>query len=85
MNAEILISDPLGKSISMPVVEEGFEWRLERAGVPGILEFKVVNDGLIAIDEGFAVQLHVDGVSLCFRLCVQAAKDEGTDYHGYGL
>lgn len=66
MNAEILISDPLGKSISMPAVEEGIEWRLERAGVPGILEFKVVNDGLIAMDEGFAVQLHVDGIPVFF-------------------
>lgn len=77
MNAEILISDPLGKAVFMPAVEEGIEWRLERAGVPGVLEFKVVDAGAPAIDEGFAVQLHVDSTPVFFGFVFkrQMSKD----------
>ena len=35
MSMELLLSDPSGKKLFLPVVEEGIEWSTERTSTPG--------------------------------------------------
>ena len=61
MDIELLISDPSGNKLYIPVVEEGIEWSTERRSTPGKLTFKIINDGIIDFEEGSRVRLKVDG------------------------
>ena len=61
MDIELLISDPSGNKLYMPVVEEGIEWSTERRSTPGKLTFKIISDGIIDFEEGSRVRLKVDG------------------------
>ena len=61
-----------------PVVEGEIRWTTERKGAPGKLEFTLVDDGRVAIQEGDPVRLTVDGKALflgyVFRL--SGSKDK---------
>ena len=61
MDIELLISDPSGNKLYMPVVEEGVEWSTERRSTPGKLTFKIIRDGIIDFEEGSRVRLKIDG------------------------
>lgn len=49
-----------------PAVEEGIVWETTRKGVPGKLTFKVVNDDVLAFQEGNAVRLRKDGQNIFY-------------------
>lgn len=59
MRCEILIQN--GSTVYIPSAEDGIEWSLQRKGTPGKLVFKAVQDGILDIQEGNAVQLRIDG------------------------
>ena len=49
-----------------PAVEEGIVWETTRKGVPGKLTFKVVNDDVLAFQEGNPVRLRKDGQNIFY-------------------
>lgn len=65
MKVKLLIADSKGK-VYQPVVQEGIEWSTERAGTPGKLTFKVINDGKLKFSEGCPVRMTVDGDKVFF-------------------
>lgn len=58
MTAELLIQH--GGALYAPAVEEGIQWTTDRVGVPGSLNFALVQDGM-EVEEGDAVRLQMDG------------------------
>ncbi len=67
MNYELVISDNSGNARAfIPDVEEGLQWVTERRGVPGKLTFSVLGDKNLALEEGAAVRLSVDGDPVFF-------------------
>lgn len=76
MDVELLISDPSGEKIYMPVVQEGIEWTTERRSAPGKLTFSVVKDGKISFTEGAAVRLKVDGKKVFFGFVFTKKRDK---------
>ncbi len=67
MDYELVISDTSGNSRAfIPDVEESLQWVTERRGVPGKLTFSVLGDKNIALEEGAAVRLSVDGNAVFF-------------------
>ncbi len=72
---ELLISDPSGKQMYIPVVEEGVEWLTERSS-PGKLTFKIVKDSTINFEEGAAVRLKVNGKSVFFGFVFTKKRDK---------
>ncbi len=73
---ELLISDPSGKQMYIPVVEEGVEWNTERRSSPGKLTFKIVKDSIISFEEGAAVRLKVNGKSVFFGFVFTKKRDK---------
>lgn len=61
-----------------PVVLEGIEWTTTISYTAGKLVFKVINDDILDIQEGAAVQLQVDGdkIFLGYVFKQQRAKDQ---------
>ena len=84
MAIELLIGNETGTRAYLPAVEEGIEWTTERKGVPGKLTFKVLRDDNLDFAEGSAVRLKQDGDAIFFGF-VQAAENEGTDYHCHSI
>ena len=66
MSMELLLSDPSGKKLFLPVVEEGIEWSTERTSTPGKLTFKVVKDDIIDFQEGAAVRFKFNDKGIFF-------------------
>ncbi len=66
MDYELVISDNSGNRAFIPDVEEGLQWVTERRGVPGKLTFSVLADKNLALEEGAAVRLSVDGSAVFF-------------------
>lgn len=66
MNIELLVANESGSKTYQPVVEEGIEWTTQRAGTPGKLTFKVLNDDILDFTEGSTVRLKVDGVEVFY-------------------
>ena len=75
MEIELLILDRNGTEAYLPAVEENIEWSTERRGTPGKLTFRMINDGVIDIQEGAEVRLKVDEVPV-FRGFVFTKKRE---------
>lgn len=59
MEFELLVLN--GEEVSIPLVEDSVVWKTERKGAPGELEFSILDDGNIKIEEGNAVSFKVDG------------------------
>lgn len=76
MDIELLISDPSGNKLYMPVVEEGIEWSTERRSAPGKLTFKIINDGIIDFEEGSRVRLKVDGKEVFYGFVFTKRRDK---------
>ena len=76
MDIELLISDPSGNKLYMPVVEEGIEWSTERRSTPGKLTFKIINDGIIDFEEGSRVRLKVDGKEVFYGFVFTKRHDK---------
>lgn len=76
MDIELLISDPSGNKLYIPVVEEGIEWSTERRSTPGKLTFKIINDGIIDFEEGSRVRLKVDGKEVFYGFVFTKRHDK---------
>ena len=76
MDIELLISDPSGNKLYIPVVEEGIEWSTERRSTPGKLTFKIRNDGIIDFEEGSRVRLKVDGKEVFYGFVFTKRRDK---------
>lgn len=74
-NIELIIQN--GSNIYYPVVEEGITWETTRKGVPGILNFTVVKDGILNFQEGNAVRLKVDGNNVFYGFVFKKERDKG--------
>ena len=64
MTYEFIINH--GGKLQMPLVESGITWSTERKGRAGRLQFSVVNDGKIAIEEGDAVRFKANGSNVFY-------------------
>ncbi|SFA87425.1 hypothetical protein SAMN05216249_10449 [Acetitomaculum ruminis DSM 5522] len=65
MAAEMIIINASGK-IMMPVLFDDITWETEREGVPGKLNFKVLYDKNLDIEEGNAVRFKWNNVKVFF-------------------
>lgn len=74
MSAELLIQN--GKKIYSPIVEEGIEWSTERAGSPGKLTFKVIQDDVLKITEGNAVRFKWNGNKIFYGFIFSIKRDK---------
>lgn len=74
-NIELIIQND--SNIYYPVVEEGITWETTRKGVPGILNFTVVKDGVLNFQEGNAVRLKVDGNNVFYGFVFKKERDKG--------
>lgn len=74
MDYEIIIQN--GDELYMPVTEEGLTWKTERKGVPGQLNFKVLDDGEIKIEEGNAVSFKVNGEKVFYGFVFTLKRDK---------
>lgn len=64
LTVELLIQN--GSKIYYPVTEEGITIAWERKGTPGKLEFKVIQDNALAIQEGNPVKLSINGIPMFY-------------------
>ena len=76
MDIELLISDPSGNKLYIPIVQEGVEWSTERRSTPGKLTFKIINDGIIDFEEGSRVRLKVDGKEVFYGFVFTKRRDK---------
>ena len=76
MDIELLISDPSGNKLYIPIVQEGVEWSTERRSTPGKLTFKIINDGIIDFEEGSRVRLKVDGKEVFYGFVFTKRHDK---------
>ena len=76
MSMELLLSDPSGKKLFLPVVEEGIEWSTERTSTPGKLTFKVVKDDIIDFQEGAAVRFKFNDKGIFFGFVFTKKRDK---------
>lgn len=74
-NIELIIQND--SNIYYPVVEEGITWETTRKGVPGILNFTVVKDGVLNFQEGNAVRLKVNGNNVFYGFVFKKQRDKG--------
>jgi hypothetical protein len=74
-NIELLIQND--KTIFAPIVEENITWELNRKGSPGRLDFTIVNDGKINIQEGNPVRMKVNGKNAFYGFIF--SKNRGKD------
>ena len=64
MEAELIIQN--GKDVYSPAVLEEVEWSTERAGAPGQLSFKAMEDDRLKITEGNAVRFRYGGENVFY-------------------
>lgn len=74
-NIELIIQND--SNIYHPVVEEGITWETTRKGVPGVLNFTVVKDGVLNFQEGNAVRLKVNGNNVFYGFVFKKERDKG--------
>lgn len=61
---ELMIDN--GTTKYAPAVKGGINWTLERMGVPGKLEFSLIQDSILKFSEGSRVSLFVNGTALFY-------------------
>lgn len=64
MNIDLYIQN--GETVYAPVVEGNIRWDLQRKGQPGKLSFTMLTDSKLAVEEGNAVRLDVNGKPVFF-------------------
>ena len=74
MDCEIIIQN--GDELYIPVTEESIIWKTERKGVPGQLDFKLLDDGEIKIEEGSAVSFKVNGKNVFYGFIFTLKRDK---------
>ena len=74
-NVELLIQH--GNDLFTPIVEDGITWTTERKGCPGTLQFNVVKDETLNIEEGDAVRLKVNDVGVFYGFIFKKKRDKG--------
>ena len=62
MKAHLYIQN--GQTVYEPVVEGAITWVLQRRGQPGKCSFSLIPDSNLVIEEGNAIRLDVDGISV---------------------
>ena len=77
MELELLIQN--GSTIYYPVVEGKIKLTWERKNTPGKLEFTVVMDEVINIQERKPVKLKVDGKPMINRIGLRKKRDNRTN------
>lgn len=65
-----------GAILYEPVTLEGIQWSTDRVSTPGKLTFQVIQDDILDIQEGNAVQLIVDGTGVFFGYLFTVEQDE---------
>ena len=76
-NIELLIQN--GNTVYFPVVKEGISWELKRQGMPGKLNFTVINDGILNFQEGNAVRMKVNGKNAFYGFVFSKKRDKGNE------
>lgn len=76
-DVELIIQN--GSKVYEPVLEEGIDWTTERKGVPGILSFKILDDGNISIQEGDAVRFKYKGNNVFFGFVFEKKTDKSKE------
>lgn len=71
---ELLITHE--KITYMPCVVDTVEWQTERKGVPGILNFKIINDDILNFTEGDPVRFRADGNNIFYGFVFQKKRDK---------
>ena len=71
---ELIIQN--GSDIYIPIVEDTITWKTERKGVPGQLDFSVLDDGNIKIEEGNAVSFKVEGHNVFYGFIFTLKRDK---------
>lgn len=71
---ELLIQH--GNDVFIPSVQEGITWTTERKGVPGELQFKVINDDKLTISEGDAVRMKMNGSNVFYGFIFELKRDK---------
>lgn len=74
MEYEIIIQN--GEELYIPITEDGIIWKTERKGVPGQLDFKILDDGEIKIEEGNAVSFKVNGEKVFYGFVFTLKRDK---------
>lgn len=74
MYVELLIQH--GNDVFAPVVQEGITWTTERKGCPGTLQFSVLKDNILNIEEGDAVRLKVDNKDVFYGFIFKKKRDK---------
>ena len=74
MEFELIIQND--SDIYLPLVEDSIVWKTERKGVPGQLNFKVLDDGNLKIEEGNAVSFKVDGEKVFYGFIFTLKRDK---------
>lgn len=74
MNFELTIQNNF--DLYVPLVEDSIVWKTERRGVPGQLDFKILDDGNIKIEEGNAVSFKVNGTKVFYGFIFTLKRDK---------
>ena len=74
MNIELLIEHD--GDLWIPIVEDGITWTTERQGCPGTLQFNVLKDDILNIEEGDAVSLKVNGNEIFYGFIFKKKRDK---------
>lgn len=74
MEFELIIQN--GSDLYVPLVGDSITWKTERKGVPGELDFKVLDDGNIKIEEGNAVSFKVGGKKVFYGFIFTSKRDK---------
>lgn len=64
MNVALYIQN--GETVYAPVVEGSISWELQRKGQPGKLSFTMLADSKLAVEEGNAVRMDINGKPVFF-------------------
>ncbi len=74
MSVELMIGDGTGTKLYLPAVEEEIVWTTERKGVPGQLNFKVLEDDILDFEEGSMVSMRENGQDVFFGFVFKQKK-----------
>ncbi len=74
MSVELMIGDGTGTKLYLPAVEEEIVWTTERKGVPGQLNFKVLEDDILDFGEGSMVSMRENGQDVFFGFVFKQKK-----------
>ena len=74
MEFELIIQNE--SDVYLPLVEDSIVWKTERKGVSGQLDFKILDDGNLKIEEGNAVSFKVDGEKVFYGFIFTLKRDK---------